>query len=267
MTSTAAPPSAPFVHGATIVYRNLLALRRNPALVVANLAGPISMILLFGYVFGSAMGAAGTVADYRAALVPAAFVLVAGTGLIMVAGSTAVDVRNGVTERFRSLPMSPMAVPLGLAGSQLVLSVLSLTVMAAVGLVVGWRVHTDVVSAAASFALLLLFGYALSWVGIYLGLLIRDVEVVQQLSAPIFGLVMVSSAFVPTETMPAGIRAIAEWSPFSAAITATRHLFGNGSIPDGPLPLAHPVIATIVWSITLIAVFAPPAARRCSRPS
>jgi len=265
MTTTALSTRWPLADGSTIVYRNLLALRRNPAVIAANLVGPISMVLLFGYVFGGALAAGGDAAAYREALVPAAFVLVAGTGLIMAAGSAALDVQNGVTERFRSLAMQRIAVPFGQAGSQLILSVLSLAVMSGLGWLVGWRIHTDALSAAGAFLLLLLFGYALSWVGIFLGLVIRNVEVVQQLSAPIFGLVMLSNAFVPTETMPPVIRAIAEWSPFSAAITAVRYLFGNGTIPDGPLPLAHPIVTTIIWSVALIVVFAPLASRRYAK--
>ncbi|QAY72643.1 ABC transporter permease [Agromyces protaetiae] len=264
-THATRPARWPLADGWTIVHRNLLALKRNPAIVAANLVGPIAMVLLFGYVFGGALAAGGDAAAYREALVPAAFVLVAGTGLIMAAGSAALDVQNGVTERFRSLPMQRIAVPFGQAGSQLVLSALSLAVMSGLGVLVGWRIHTDVWSAAAAFLLLLFFGYALSWVGIYMGLLIRNVEVVQQLSAPIFGLVMLSNAFVPTATMPPVIRDIAEWSPFSAAITAVRDLFGNGTIPDGPLPLAHPVLTTLIWSIALIAIFGTLAARRYAK--
>ncbi|MEZ3158960.1 ABC transporter permease [Microbacterium sp. BWT-B31] len=265
MTTADTTTRWPLAAGSTIVYRNLLALRRNPAIVAANLVGPISMVLLFGYVFGGALAAGGDAAAYREALIPAAFVLAAGTGLIMAAGSAALDIQNGVTERFRSLPMQRIAVPFGLAGSQLVLAVISLAVMALLGFAVGWRIHSDVASATAGFVLLLLFGYALSWVGIHLGLVIRNVEIVQQLSAPIFGLVMLSNAFVPTATMPPVVRELAEWSPFSAAITAVRHLFGNGTIPDGPLPLAHPILTTIIWSIALTAVFAVLAARRFAR--
>jgi ABC-2 type transport system permease protein len=247
--------------GATVMYRDQVALRRNPALIAANLAGPLGLVLVFGYVFGGALAAASPGTAYREALIPAVFVLVAGTGLVIAAGSAAMDVQSGVTERFRSLPMGRFAVPLGATGSQLILSMLSLAVMAPIGLVVGWRVRTGPDSVIAGFALLLLFGYALTWMGVYLGLAVRNEEVVQQLAPLILGLVLISNAFVPTATMPTVVRVFAEWNPFSAAITAIRDLFGNGVALHGPLPLEHPVWATIMWSVAIIALFAPLAAK------
>lgn len=251
---------------ATILYRNALALKREPAILAANLAAPLGLVLMFGYVFGGALGAASSADAYRDALIPAVFVLVAGTGLVNVAGATAMDVGNGVTARFRSLPMARFAVPAGAAGSQLLLSLMSLGAMSLVGLAIGWRVDDGLVSAIAGFALVLLFGFALSWVGIYLGLVIRNAELVQQLAPLIFAVVMLSNAFVPTPTMPAALGAVADWNPVSAAIAALRELFGNSTAtPDGPLPMDHPVLATVIWSVVLLAIFAPAAARRYGR--
>jgi ABC-2 type transport system permease protein len=251
--------------GAIIVHRNLLALRRNPSVVVASLAAPLGMVAMFGYVFGGALSD-GSTTDYRKELIPAVFVLVAATGAVMTAGSTAMDARNGVTERLKSLPTRRLAVPFGLAGSQLLLSVISLAAMALLGLVVGWRIEDGPASALAGFALLLLFGYGLIWAGVFLGMAIRTMETIQQLAPLVFAFVMLSNAFVPTTGMPVVLRTLAEWNPFSAAISAARSLFGNAPVPEGPLPLAHPVLTTVLWSTALIALFAPLTARRFAKP-
>lgn len=249
----------------TVFERNMLALRRNPALIAANLAAPVGLVLVFGYVFGGALESALPGGSYREQIIPAAFVLVAGTGMVLAAGAAALDSQNGVSERFRTMPIARFAVPLGASLSQLLILVVSIVVMAGVGLLVGWRAHEGLGNTLAGFALLLLFGYALTWMGVYLGLAIRDQEVVQQLAPLVISLVMVSNAFVPTATMPAWLRAIAEWSPFSTAIAAIRDLFGNAPAADGPWPLANPVLATVFWSIGLIVIFAPLAAHKYGR--
>lgn len=264
----ASPPSAPkrrgLTDGTTIIHRNLLALRRNPSVVMASLAAPLGMVAMFGYVFGSALSD-GSATDYRKELIPAVFVLVAATGAVMTAGSTALEVRNGVTERLKSLPIRRLAVPFGLAGSQLILSMISLATMALLGLAIGWRIEDGPAPALAGFALLLLFGYGLTWSGIYLGLAIRNTEAIQQLAPLALAFVMISNAFVPTTSMPSVLRTLAEWNPFSAAISAARSLFGNAPVPNGPLPLAHPVLTTVIWSVAMILLFAPLTARRFAK--
>ncbi|WP_182349054.1 ABC transporter permease [Tomitella gaofuii] len=241
--------------------RDLYALRRQPTLIAANLAGPLGLVLVFGYVFGGALDSAVPGASYREQIIPAAFVLVAGTGLVLAAGGAALDVANGVHQRLRTLPIRSVAVPLGSSLSQLLISVVAVVLMAGVGLLVGWRVHEGTGSTLAGFALLLIFGYALTWAGVFLGLAIRDQQVVQQLAPLIIAGVMVSNAFVPTATMPGWLGALAEWSPFSAAISALRLLFGNAPALDGPWPIAHPTAATLLWSVGLLLIFVPLAAR------
>lgn len=258
-------PGSTITDALTIFDRNLWALKRNPALIAANLAAPIGLVLVFGYVFGGALEGAMPGTSYIEQIVPAAFVLVVGTGLVLAAGTAALDIQNGATERFRTMPIRSLAVPLGATLSQLLISVVSIAAMAGVGLLLGWRAHEGPGSTLASFGVLLLFGYALTWVGLFLGFAIRDQEVVQQLAPMIIALVMVSNAFVPISSMPAWLGTVAAWSPFSAAITAIRDLFGNAPPVDGPWPLAHPVMATILWSVGLIAIFAPMAASRYGR--
>lgn len=252
-------------HAGVIFERELLALGRNPALIAANLAGPLGLVLVFGYVFGGALDSAMPGGSYREQIIPAAFVLVAGTGLVLAAGGAALDVGNGVHQRLRTMPIRSLSVPLGASWGQLLISLVSTLVMAVVGLLVGWRAHGSIADTVAGFAVLVLFAYALTWAGIYLGLAIRDQQVVQQLAPLVIAGVMVSNAFVPTDSMPGWLAAVAEWSPFSAAIAAIRVLFGNAPVMDGPWPLAHPVAATLIWSAVVVVVFVPLAARRYGR--
>ncbi len=248
---------------ATIAARHLLVLRRNPILVLAYLAGPIGLVLMFGYVFGGAISG-GEARTYREALVPGAFILTAGTSLVIVAGDTARDLREGLTQRLRTMPVSRLAILLGHTLAQSLMAAICYLLMAGIGLLIGWRWHTGIAGAAGGFALLLLFGHALAWFGVLLGLVI-DETVIQQLSSLLLGFVMLSNALIPVETMPTGLRVVAEWNPFSAAVGGLRSLLGNGPPPDGPWPLANPVLATVVWSCLLLMLAVPVAVRRLSR--
>lgn len=246
---------------AAVLRRHLLVLRRSPAVAAATLAGPISLVVMFGYVFGGAIAGA-DIAGYRDSLVAGALVLTAGTTLVIVAADVARDVREGMTPRVLAMPVSRGAILLGATLSQLLVSIVLYLVMLGVGAVTGWRWHAGVGAAAAGLGLLVLFGYALSWVGVYLGLVLADERVIQQLASLILGTVLLSNAMVPVETMPAVPRAIAEWNPCSAVVTALRVQFGSGTAPEGPWPLAHPVLATVGWSVLLVALLAPAATRR-----
>lgn len=249
---------------AAVMRRHLLVLRRNPALVAVSLLGPVSLVLMFGYVFGGAIAGA-DIAAYRDSLIAGALVLTAGTSLVIVAGDTARDLRRGMTPRTLTMPVSRLAVLLGAALVQLLASVILYAVMLGVGTLTGWRWHAGVVSALGGLGLLVLFGFALTWLGIQLGLVIRDEQVIQQLASLILGGVLFSNAMVPVETMPGVARAIAELNPFSAVVSALRVQFGSGALPDGPWPLAHPILATVGWSVLLLLVFVPATTRRLAR--
>jgi ABC transporter DrrB family efflux protein len=182
----------------------------------------------------------------------------------MTAPGTAValvtDMSTGLIDRFRSLPMSRSAVLTGRTLADLVTQVIGTVVVAGVGLAIGWRIHSSVADAAAAFGLALLFGYAFTWVGACLGMVLRSPEAAQQMGFVLFlPLTFVSNAFVPTQGMPGWLQAIANWNPMSALAAASRELFGNPN-PAASVqawPMQHPELAVIGWSAVLLAVFAP----------
>jgi ABC-2 type transport system permease protein len=243
-----------------LVGRELSKLRQEPGQLLTALIFPGIMVLLFGYVFGSAIQVPGG-GDYREYLMPGLFSMITFSAVLALMLQVATDASHGVMDRFRSMPMARSAVPLGQVGADtLVSGLLALLIMVGAGLLVGWRPHNGPVATAEAFALLLLIRFALSWVGCYLGLLVGDERTADNfvpLSLPVS---MLSNSFVPTDGMPAWLRVVAEWNPVSAMTAASRDLFGNPGAPTGddlPLPLAHPVAAVLVWSAVLLAVFVP----------
>jgi len=243
----------------TVVRRNLTHLRHAPGALIATLVVPVIFIVLFGYVFGSAIPVPGG-GNYREFLMPGLFVMMSLGGVMATTSAIARDSRRGIMDRFRSMPMSRAAVPFGQAGADSVVGLLELLVMAVCGLVVGWRTHGPVGSAVAGFALLALFRYALTWVGAFLGLIVTDEETADHILILVFPVSMISNTFVPTSGMPGWLQAIANWNPVSAAVAACRELWHNPGAAAGSThtwPLQHPVAATLGWSILLIAVFLP----------
>jgi ABC-2 type transport system permease protein len=249
--------------GMTVMRRNLGHLRYEPGTLVAALVFPAIMVVLFGYVFGSAIAVPGG-GNYREYLIPGLFVMTSVTGVMTTLTSVAADVSRGVMDRFRSMPMARLAVPFGQTGADTVTGALGLAIMAGMGLAVGWRAHRGAADTAAAFALLILFQYAVTWTGAFLGLLVKNEATADNLVPLVFPVTMVSNAFVPTSGMPAWLRTTADWNPVSAAVAACRSLFANPGIPAAGTawPLEHPVIATLGWSALLIAAFMPLAAHR-----
>jgi ABC-2 type transport system permease protein len=221
------------------------------------------MLVVFGYIFGSAMQAPGG-GSYREYLMPGLFVLVAVNGVMPSMVGAARDIGRGVTDRLRSLPISRSAALFGQTLADLMVSVVVLAMMVGVGLTTGWRIHDGPVRALAALALLLLLRFVMNWVGIYLGLLVGKEDIAGQLSVLVFPIGMVTNVFVPTDGLPGWLRVISQWNPISAVAAATRDLFGNPHPTDAgaPWPLHHPVLATLGWSALLLAVFVPLAVRR-----
>lgn len=166
---------------------------------------------------------------------------------------------KGLIDRFRSLPMARGAVLTGRTLADLVQTALTLVVLAIVAVIVGWRIHEGVLKALGGFALLLLLGYAFSWIGALIGLSVRTPEAATSGGLIwLFPLTFISNAFVPSGNMPTVLRVIAEWNPFSATVQAARELFGNvprGYPVPGAWPMQHPVWASVLWSLLIIAVF------------
>ncbi|MCB5909975.1 ABC transporter permease [Streptomyces pinistramenti] len=239
--------------------RYLTRMRHAPGMLVITLVAPLAMLVLFGYLFGSAIGIPGG-GNYREYLVPGLFVSVAANGILTGMISTAQDQQRGVMDRFRTLPMSRFAVPFGQTASEVLVAAAGLLPLALAGLAVGWRVRGTAGAALGAFALLLLFRWAAAWIGQYLGMLAKSEETAGQLASLTFMLPMVSNTYVPTEGMPGWLRFLADWNPISSVVAACRELFGNAApvaAADAAWPLHHPVTAALLWSLLLLAVFIP----------
>ncbi|ONI89642.1 multidrug ABC transporter permease [Actinosynnema sp. ALI-1.44] len=251
-----------FVDGWTIVRRNLAQLRHTPSEIIGTLMFPIIMIVIFGYIFGSAIPVPGG-GNYREYLTPGLFTMIATSAVVATLQKVAADGDKGVMDRFRSMPMARLAIPFGQTGADLIVSVFAMIAMAVCGLAVGWRVHNGIPSMLAAFGLLLLFGYSLNWAGVYLGLRVRNESTADKLAPLYLPVSMLSNTFVPTGGMPAWMRTIADWNPVSALVAACRQLFGNpGVVQSTAWPLQHPILATLCWSALLLLIFVPLAGRR-----
>lgn len=253
--------------GFVLVGREFSRLRQEPGSLIAALIFPAVMVLLFGYVFGSAIQVPGG-GDYRAFLMPGLFAMVTASSVVAVIERVAGDVSRGLMNRFRSMPMSRVAVPFGHTASDLVGGLLSIAIMAVAGLLVGWRASDGPLNALAGFGLLVLMRYALSWVGCFFGLKVPNEQMAQQLTLLVMPVTVLSNAFVPTDGLPGWLRFIAEWNPLSALTAACRELFGNpGTAAPGShaWPVDHPVAATVLWSVGLLVVFVPLSVRSFQR--
>jgi ABC transporter DrrB family efflux protein len=251
----------PLVDGAIVAKRNLIKIKRVPDLLVFTTMSPIMFILLFAYVFGSAIDAPLPGVSYREYLIPGIFTQTVIFGATITGAGLADDMQKGIIDRFRSLPISRAAVLIGRTGSDVVNNVIVIVIMSLTGLVVGWRIRSSVLEALGGFALLLLFAYAISWVMAWVGLLIPTPEVVNNASfMVIFPLTFVANTFVPTNGFPGPLRAIANWNPVSSVTEAARQLFGNTS-SAAPRPqdwsLQHPVLYSLAWVAVFLLIFVP----------
>jgi ABC transporter DrrB family efflux protein len=258
-----------FADGGVVAKRNLIKIRRVPEVLVFVSISPIMFVLLFAYVFGGSIEIPGV--NYREFLIAGIFAQTVVFGSTFTGAGLAEDMQKGVIDRFRSLPMSRSAVLVGRTASDIVFNLISLTVMATTGLIVGWRVRTSLLEALAAFLLLLLFAYAFSWVMAYVGLLVPSPEVVNNASfVVIFPLTFIANTFVPSDNLPGPLRTFAEWNPIAAVTQAARELLGNTN-PLAPVPTAwslqHPVIYTLIWVAIILAIFVPLSVRQYKRSS
>ncbi|WP_369184529.1 ABC transporter permease [Streptomyces sp. Y1] len=245
----------------TSMLRVLLNYRHSPGLLVASLAVPVLMVVVFGYVFGSAMQVPGG-GDYREFLMPGLFAMVATNGIMPTMVGAARDVGRGVTDRLRSMPVSRAGLLLGQTLADLLVSLVVMALMALVGLAAGWRARHGLADTAEAFALLLLFRFVMTWVGTLLGLAVGKEEQAGQLAVAVFPLAMITNAYVPTGGMPGWLRAVADWNPISAVVQACRELFGNPSAAGSAWPMQHAVLTALLWSAALIALCGPLAVRK-----
>ncbi len=275
MTSTTAQPAAPggrtavpgvrrprgasFLHTRMLVWRNLLSQMRDPQAAVFAFIQPVMFVLMFRYVFGGAIDTPGVrYVDY---LMPGIFVQTVAFAGITTAVGLATDLKTGLVDRLRSLPMAPWVVLAGRTLADTTRSLVVVLVMGAVGLAVGWRPDGGVLGVLAAGALLLLFGHALLWLYALIGLRASSGEAAQAATFPlIFPLVFASSIFVPIETMPGWLQGFAEHQPVSVTAGAVRALVSGGEV--GSLAWQ-----SVLWSVALLAVMVPLAGRAFRRAS
>lgn len=245
--------------GWLIAGRDTLHWVREPWGLVFGLAFNIMLILMFGFLFGGAIEVPGG-GDYLAFLLPGMFALTMLFGLESTMTAMAEDAKRGITDRFRSLPLSSASVALGRAIADLGNSALNLAVLMLGGLLIGWRATTGPAEIALGVALLLWLRFALLWLGIFLGLTFRGTSATTAVQVLVWPIGFLSTVFVSAETMPGWLGVIAEWNPVSATATAARELFGNPTGATGGWLAENAVLAASAWPLVITLVFLPLAA-------
>ena len=251
----------------TIARRDLVHWVRNPSVIIASVAFPVMFVLLFGFVFGSAIAVPGG-GDYREFLMPGMFAQAMVNGAATTVAVVAAERALGVTDRFRSMPIAPASVLAGRSLADLAGSGLDLAVLVGLGLLVGWSAHGGVLATLAAIGLLLLLRFAMIWVGIFLGLTVSQ-EAAGLAWAPLFPLTMIANTFVAPSQMPGWLGVVADWNPISATVTAIRRLFGNpgAELAGSSWAAEHALLLAVLWPLAIVAVFAPLAVRRYRRPT
>jgi len=279
MTTTAPvkAPTAPSSSGAASWFsdgwittrRNLIKIKRVPDILVFTTLQPIMFVLLFSYVYAGSIDIPGS--NYKEFIMAGIFAQTVVFGSTYSGSAMAQDLKEGIIDRFRTLPMSPSAVLVGRTNGDLLINGISMVVMMATGFIVGWRVRSSFVEALAAVVLLLLFAYALSWVMAFLGMIVRSPEVINNVSfLVLFPLTFISNAFVPSENLPTPLRIFAEYNPVSALVQSARELFGN--IPPGA-PVGdswmqqNPIPTVLIGIVVVLAVFVPLSIRKFSQIS
>ncbi|KYK16751.1 MULTISPECIES: ABC transporter permease [Streptomyces] len=256
MSDTAHATSYALTDSWTMTRRELARWARQPVAVAVNLAFPVMMLLMFGYLVGGGRGVSGDYLDY---LIPGMLALTMAFGLEGTMVAVTRDLERGVVDRFRSLPMTNGAVLVGRSAADMLQSVLGLAVLLAVGYALGWRAHGSAGAFLGAVGLLLLFRFAMLWVGIHLALVAGKPEMVQAVQILVWPVGFLSNAFAAPEAMPGWLGTLVQWNPMSQTATAVRDLFGSPGGESG-----H-VGAAVVWPLVILAVFFPLAVRRFAR--
>ena len=249
--------------------RNLIKIKRVPDILVFTTLQPIMFVLLFSYVYEGVIDIPGS--SYKEFIMAGIFAQTVVFGSTYSGSAMAQDLKDGIIDRFRTLPMSPSAVLVGRTNGDLLINTISMAVMMATGFVVGWRIRSSLLEALAAVALLLFFAYALSWVMAFLGMSVRSPEVINNVSfLVLFPLTFLSNAFVPAESLPGPLRVFAELNPVSALVQAARNLFGN-TPPGAPVPdvwtLQNPELTVLIGIAVLLVVFVPLSIRKFEQVS
>ncbi|MEY4290184.1 MAG: hypothetical protein RL130_126 [Actinomycetota bacterium] len=248
-----------------ITQRQLRLLTRVPEVLLFSTIQPIMFVLLFRYVFGGSIDT-GQPGGYVQLLMPGIFVQTVAFTLAGTASGLAEDMKKGLIDRFRSLPISQSALVVGRTLGDSLLNIVVLFAMGITGWLVGWRPTGGALNVALGFLFLLGFGYALSWIGAFVGLSAKDFRVVQNVSFLVtFPLTFLSNAFAPTTGMPRPLQYFAEWNPVSTMVAACRELFGlenQFGATAGSFPSEHPLITSLFYMFLIMAIFVPLSVRK-----
>ncbi len=256
-------------HTGVITKRNMLRNIRLPQLVIFATVQPVMFLFLFNYVFGGAIttGTPAGTDDYINFLIPGILVQTAAFGATQTSLGLTEDLAGGMIDRFRSLPMARSAVLTGRTFADLVRNVFVNTLMLVVGLVMGWRFEQGFANMVLGVAMVLIFGYSMSWVMATIGLAVKSPEAAQSAGfLPIFPLVFASSVFVPVESMPTWLQGFAENQPITVLTNTARSLM----LPEEALSFlgldtGTLILQSLAWTAGIIAVFAPLAVRQYRR--
>ena len=246
-----------FSDGWITTRRNLIKIKRVPDILVFTTLQPIMFVLLFTYVYAGVIDIPGS--SYKEFIMAGIFAQTIVFGSTYSGSAMAQDLKEGIIDRFRTLPMSPSAVLVGRTNGDLFINALSMVVMMATGLIVGWRINSSPLEAIAAIALLLLFAYSFSWVMAFIGMSVRSPEVINNVSFIIlFPLTFISNAFVQTSTLPTPLRVFAEYNPVTALVQAARELFGNAPpVTTGTWLIQNPVLTCLIGIVVLLVIFVP----------
>lgn len=250
--------------GWIITQRDLLHWVRQPAGPIFNLLFSIMLLLMFGFLFGGAIEVPGG-GEYISFLLPGMLTLAMLFGLESTMQAMTTDATKGITNRFRSMPISSSAIVLGRSGADMASSVLGLAVLMGGGLLIGWQISGEVGAVVLAVVLLLWLRFALLWVGIFLGLRFRGSGATAAIQVLVWPVGFLSNVFVAPETMPGWLGALAEWNPISATASAARELFGNPTGATGGILADNAVLMAILWPLAITLVFLPLSARAYRR--
>lgn len=254
--------SAALIEASALTGRHVRHLIRVPQKLLGATVMPMAYVAIFGYLFGSVITVPG--GSYRGYLMAGIFTQMMLTNVANSALGVTTDLTNGLADRFRSLPISRGSVLIGRTTADVLLAALSVVLMSLVGLAIGWRVHDGLLPALGGFALLVAFGYAMTWLGALLGFVLRTPEAVNAIALLIvMPMTFLSNAFIPLDGLPAWLRAVCEWNPLSVVVAAVRRLFGNDAAVTTRLayPELHPVAIAPALIAVLLAVLVPLAVR------
>jgi ABC-2 type transport system permease protein/oleandomycin transport system permease protein len=242
----------------TITWRNIIAMKRVPQVLVFSTIQPVIFVLMFRYVFGGAIspGAQFLHVPYVDFLMPGIFMQTITYGGMSTGVGLAEDVTKGLIERFRSLPMARSAVLAGRTLADVTRNIFVFALMLVVGFIVGFRIHTNVLALLGALCVMLFFAFAFSWIFALLGLVTRNAEAAQAAAFPLVApMVFASSAFVPLQSQPGWLQVFSAHQPFTIAVNAVRALCIGG-------PTLTPVLQSLGWGLLILAVFAPIAVRK-----